>query len=68
MANHVTNVDVIIVCFHDTLYHLKKFELQCTLKSDLHVRVMMILIVETMKFIVPCRHDNEFLGESMKVL
>ena len=31
---HVTYADVIIVCFHDTLYQLKYFEHQCTLQSN----------------------------------
>ena len=31
---HVTYADVIIVCFHDTLYQLKYFELQCTLEIN----------------------------------
>ena len=31
----VTYADVIIVCFYDTWYQLKYFELQCTLQSNL---------------------------------
>ena len=31
---HVKNAEVIIVCFHDTLYQLKYFGLQCTLLSN----------------------------------
>ena len=61
-------VYVIIVCFDDTLFQLKKFEIQCTVKSELHVQVMMILIAETIKFIISCRHEDELLVDSMKVL
>ena len=31
---HVTYADVIIVSFHDTLYQLKYFKLQCTIQSN----------------------------------
>ena len=34
LDHEVTYADVIIVCFHDTLYQLKYFELQCTLQSN----------------------------------
>ena len=56
-----------IVRFLETLYQWKKFELQCTIKSDLHAHLMMILIVEIIKFINPCRHDGELLVDSTKV-
>ena len=44
------------------------FELHCALQSDLLVQVMMILIAETVKFIISCRHDDEVLVDSMKIL
>ena len=34
LDHHVTYVDVIIVCFHDTLYQLKYFELQGIFQSN----------------------------------
>ena len=34
LDQNVTYADVIIVCFHDILYQLKYFELQCTLQSN----------------------------------
>ena len=50
--NHqVTYADVFIVFFHNTLYQLKYFEVECTLTEViLHVQVIMILIVETIVY------------------
>ena len=55
------------MAFQDTLYQRNKFELQCTLKIDLHIQVMMIWIVEKNKFIISCGHDDELLINLMKV-
>ena len=34
LDHDVSYTDVIIVCFHDTLYQLKYFELQCTFQCN----------------------------------
>ena len=56
----VTYADVIIVCFHDTLFNLKYFELQCTLQSNFACSSHNDPD-ETIKFIISCRHDDELL-------
>ena len=66
--HHVTYQQINIVRFHETLYQWMKFELHCTLKRDLHVQVMMILIVKTVKCIISSRYDDELLVDLMKVL